>query len=480
MEEDIYYQAMLSRDYRFDGKFFIGVKTTGIYCRPICPARPLRKNIEFYLNANEAENAGFRPCMRCRPECAPFSPGWYGKSAVVQRALRVISMDGYFETSEDEFALKFGMSARHLRRLFKEEVGQTPKQIANNNRLNFSRKLISESHLKVTTIAMTAGFSSIRRFNDAFKKRFHKSPSEFRKLKPKDDNIGITFSLSYRPPFNWEEILKFYAIHRIAGVEKITDFSYERVFRTSLDIGFIKVVNNEAKSQLDFQVVTEDTASLLSITQKLRQMFDLDSDPIIIANCFEKDKGLRKLWEKYPGLRIARSWDPFEQSICTILGQLVSLKQASSLVEELIEAYGEVVIHPVTKKEVRLFPTPKVLSKVDLKRVRTTQKRRETIKDFSKLVLKKKIDFNPLQDLDELSEKMLEIKGLGPWTADYIRLRGLGDTDAFPKSDLILKRAMEKHKSLDMESIRPWRSYVAVYLWKHYANKLSKIKVSKS
>ncbi|MDA8792142.1 helix-turn-helix domain-containing protein [Bacteriovoracaceae bacterium] len=479
MNDDVFYKAMLSRDYRFDGKFFIGVKTTGIYCRPICPARPKRKNITFYLSANEAEGHGFRPCMRCRPECAPLSPAWIGKSAVVQRALRIISNDGTFSYSEDEFAEKFGMTARHLRRLFKDEVGQTPKQIAINNRLNFSRKLISESNLKITIIAMTAGYSSIRRFNDDFKKRFLKSPREFRRSKSMDESCGITFSLSYRPPFNWQEILNYYRVHNIAYVETVTKDSYERVFKSNQELGYIRVKNNEFKSRLDFQVLIEDTSELLKISQKLRNMFDLDSDPIVIANCFESNEFLDKLWNKFPGLRIARGWDPFEQSICTILGQLVSLKQARSLIKQLVESYGETVVNPLNGEEVKLFPTPKILSTAKLSSVKTTEKRRKTIRDFSKKILNKTIILSSDQDYYYIQDQLLKIDGIGPWTAKYILLRALGDPDVFPGSDLILKRAMEKHKNLDLNILRPWRSYAAIYLWMNYAKSLSKKKVKK-
>src|SRR5262249_3825207 len=177
--------------YRFDGTFFIGVKTTGIYCRPICPAKPKRENVEFFLNATAAETSGYRPCLRCRPECAPLSPAWYGKSAVVQRALKIIMADGFFEANEESFAEQFGVTARHLRRLFVKEVGQTPKQIALNHRLNFARKLIVESNLLMTSVAMTAGFSSLRRFNDAFKKRFHRAPSALRKERDRAVENGL-------------------------------------------------------------------------------------------------------------------------------------------------------------------------------------------------------------------------------------------------------------------------------------------------
>ncbi len=476
MKEDVYYKAMLSRDYRFDGKFFIGVKTTGIYCRPICPAKPKRENVEFFLKGYEAENAGYRPCMRCRPECAPFSPAWYGTSAVVQRALRMISAGGYYSLSEDKFAEQFGVTARHLRRLFQEEVGQTPKQIAYNNRLDFSRRLVVESDLRITTIAMNSGFSSLRRFNDAFKKRFHKSPTEFRKTKSKVEDKSIRFSLSYRPPFDWKNLLSFYEHHNISGVELVTGETYERIFSTQNGVGHVKAVNNEVKSKIEFQITTKDTADLFSITQRLRAMFDVDSDPVLVANSFQKSKILTKLVKKHPGLRIARNWDPFEGGVCTILGQLVSLKQARSLVAELVEHYGEKIKHPITGEDVRLFPTAKVLAKAKLTKVRTTEKRRETIREFSKKVLTKEIKLDAHQDPEGLRAELLAIKGVGKWTVDYMQLRAMGDTDAFPATDLILKRALDQNKDLDLEEIRPWRSYAAVYLWKYYANTLSKKK----
>jgi AraC family transcriptional regulator of adaptative response / DNA-3-methyladenine glycosylase II len=479
MNDDVYYKAMLSRDYRFDGKFFIGVKTTGIYCRPICPAKPKRENVEFFHSYIEAENRGYRPCMRCRPECAPLSSAWYGKSAVVKRALRQLSLSNYINLNEDDFAEQFGVSARHLRRLFNDEIGQTPKQIFNNNRLNFSRKLICESNLSITAIAFNSGFKSLRRFNDAFKKRFHKKPSDFRKKLKIDKKSGIKFSLSYRPPFDWKELLTFYTNHLITGVEKVSETHYERVFKTTSGVGHIIVTNNTIKSQIEFEITVDDTSDLFSISQKLRKMFDIDSDPILIANSFFMNKGLKKLWKNNPGLRIARGWDIFEQIICTILGQLVSVKQARILVAQLVENYGETVIHPLSSQKVKLFPSAEILAKSDLKLVKTTEKRRESIREVSNLILKKEIILNIHQDTISLRNKLLNIKGIGEWTADYILLRGLGDTDAFPKTDLILKRALIKHKELNMTTMQPWRSYVAVYFWKTYASSLSKLKVKK-
>src|SRR5918999_1180009 len=215
-----FYEAMLARDYRFDGKFFVAVKTTGVYCRPICPARPKRQNVEFFPDAASAELAGYRPCLRCRPECAPLSPAWWGKKAVVQRALKLIARNEFHQTNEDQFAGRLGLSGRHLRRLFDEEIGQTPKQIADNNRLNFARKLIVETEMPIMTVARTAGFASLRRFNDAFQRRFRRAPSQLRRLRSKTDSKdGIELKLSFRPPYDWQTLIRFYQSHPIPGVE---------------------------------------------------------------------------------------------------------------------------------------------------------------------------------------------------------------------------------------------------------------------
>ncbi len=476
MKHDVFYQAMLARDYRFDGKFFIGVKTTGIYCRPICPAKPKRENVEFFLSSTAAEKSGYRPCLRCRPECAPLSPAWFGKSAVVQRALRVIASDGFFYSDEDKFADQFGVTARHLRRLFVEEVGQTPKQIAFNNRLNFARKLIVESNLPMTSVAMTAGFSSLRRFNDSFKKRFYRAPSALRKKREQSTDGGIELTLSYRPPLDWQALLAFYRSHQVSGVETVSEFAYERVFRLGKALGFLKVTQDEGKPQLRLQVAIDDPTVLFTIAQKVRQMFDLDSDPLLIANSFQTHKFLDSLGKKYPGLRLARGWDPFETAICTILGQLVSVSQARALVAQLVENYGERVAHPITSEVAFLFPTADALALSDLGAVKTTQARKNAIKEFARLVFSKEIDLQIPQDADTARKRLLSIFGIGPWSAEYIGLRALGNTDAFPGTDLILKRAIEKHSDLDLETIRPWRSYAAVYLWKHYASELSKQK----
>src|SRR5438552_1010526 len=236
------YKALRARDYRFDGKFFVAVKTTGVYCRPICPAKPKRENVEFFPDAAAAEAAGYRPCLRCRPECAPLSPAWWGKKAIVQRALKLIASNALHHTNEEQFAERLGVSARHLRRLFEEEIGQTPKQISDNNRLNFARKLIVETDIALLTVARTAGFGSLRRFNDAFQKRFHRPPSRIRRTRPnRDSSDGINLKLSFRPPYDWATIIRFYKTHLVPQVEIASETSFERVFRIGNNIGYFEV-----------------------------------------------------------------------------------------------------------------------------------------------------------------------------------------------------------------------------------------------
>lgn len=472
---NILYQAMLTRDHRFDGKFFIGVKTTGIYCRPICPAKPKLKNIEFFSTAMAAEKAGYRPCLRCHPESAPLSPSWYGKSALVQKALILLASNMQTPKNEEQFAAQFGVTSRHLRRLFKNEIGQTAKQIFDNNRLNFAKKLILETYLPITTIAMTSGFSSLRRFNDAFSKRFYKAPSLLRKHRHKPSCDSIQLTLSYRPPFDWKTLLDFYKSHQVIGIDKVTNNVYERVFKIDGIIGVVKIEPSFDQPNLILQVFAEDPKILFNIAQKTRHMFDLDSDPLLIANAFQAAHPLmHKLWKKYPGLRIPQSWDPYETTICAILGQFVSIKAARRFIEQLIKNYGERFIHPLTKEEAFIFPRAEILASASLEEVKTTNTRKQTIRDISKLVATNMIDFNPTQNPDKLRDKLLAIHGIGPWSAEYISLRALANTDAFPATDLILKRVLKHHPDLDLQKLRPWRSYAAIYLWKEYHDKLSR------
>jgi AraC family transcriptional regulator of adaptative response / DNA-3-methyladenine glycosylase II len=465
-KEDIYYKAMLARDHRFDGKFFIGVKTTGIYCRPVCPAKPKRENVEFFSSYLLAEKAGYRPCLRCRPESAPGSPVWIGTSAVVQRGIRLIQNLESLKFNEDDFALKFGVSARHLRRLFQDEIGKTPKQLAFENRLNLARKLITETNLPVTEVAYSSGFESIRRFNDAFKKRFKKKPTELRKKKQKGD-ASLSLTLSYRPPYDFKGLLAFYHSHQVGALELVTEDSYQRIFEFGGSIGKVIVTDRPEISALNLVIEYQDSTCLMSVLSRIRNMFDLDSDPVIIANTLEKDKGIKKLLHKYPGIRIPSGWDGLETAAATILGQFVSVEHGRKLVSDLINIAGK------KKGDITFFPSPQEILAVDLSRLKTTRARKETLKELMKAIIEHKISLEETQPPEEFQKSVMAIKGIGAWTASYMALKVLRHADAFPETDLIIKRALNLHSKEKINELAPWRGYVTTLLWKEYYRKVS-------
>jgi len=471
-----YYAAMLARDHRFDGKFFVAVKTTGIYCRPICPARPKIENVEFFGAAPEAEKAGYRPCLRCRPEAAPLSPAWYGRSAIVQRSLRAIIDLGLTDLSEEPFAGRFGVSARHLRRLFVQEIGKTPGQFYQEQRLNLARKMIVETGLPMTDIAYGAGFQSVRRFNDAFKARFTKAPSEIRKIKKADlkeaSGTGTQLRLSYRPPFHWEAILRYLKRHQIDQIEEISADTYIRYFPTQQGMGRVQVENDEKNYCLIAQFDQFDGARLYSLLQNIRRLFDLDADPLLVSACFERSEVLGRLDRSAPGGRAPGCWDGFETAVAIILGQLVSNEQAQRLLQQLLHHYGQATRW--RDREVCTFPGADILARADFSGLSTTKNRKRTLQILSRQVAGGGLSLNPHQDIRRLKEQLLAIPGIGSWTAEYIGMRCLSDPDSYPQTDLILKRVKQTVPGWDPEQIRPWRAYAAYLLWEAYAGTLSK------
>lgn len=463
--EDIFYEAMLARDHRFDGKFFVGVKTTGIYCRPICPAKPKRENVEFFGDFLAAEKAGYRPCMRCRPESAPLSGAWLGKSAMVQRAVKIINQQETISFDENHFADLFGVSSRHLRRVFTQEIGKTPKQLASENRLNVARKLIVETSLPLTQIAFASGFESIRRFNSAFKDRFKQNPSAIRRAKPKKGS-ALKISLSYRPPYDFEGLLQSYKTHRVGNLERFEDGKMIRVISFDRKVGEISISHVPTESSIQVEIDFPDTSFIHIILAKVRILFDLDSDPVLISNSLEKHEGLKKILAKHPGIRLPSGWDPFEVAVATILGQLVSVEFGRTLVSDLIEMLGEDSGLEIAGKKIKLFPTPKKIAQADLSKLKTTEIRKETLRLFAQAVASKKLSLEPTQDIENFYQSVRKIKGIGPWTASYMALKAIRHTDAFPDTDLILKRALEKYPLSVINEMSPWRGYAAALLWK--------------
>lgn len=457
---------MRARDHRFDGKFFVGVKTTGIYCRPICPAKPKRENVEFFTNQREAEQAGYRPCLRCRPESAPSSPAWAGKSAVVSRALRLIPETGRLD--EDEFAAKFGLSARHLRRLFLEEVGKTPRQIFAEQRLNLARQLLVETRLPMAELAFAAGFGSVRRFNDAFARRFKKSPSQIRRSPIGEE--GLRVSLPYRPPFDFGGLLRSYRAHRMGELEWFTASSMHRIVEVNRKIGEVTITDDPDRARLLVEIDLPDPAALPLVLARVRALFDLGADPLLVMSTLESDPGLKKILGRHPGLRLPSGWDPFELGIATILGQLVSVDRGRALVADLMRLLGREVSWK--GRRVHLFPSPEKIASADLAGLKTTGARKRTLRAFARAVAEGEISLEPTQDVEEFSRRVQRIPGIGAWTASYMALKCLRDADAFPGTDLVLARALKLHPPQVVGRMSPWRGYCAALFWREYTGKI--------
>ncbi len=467
------HQALLSRDARFDGTFFVAVKTTGIYCRPICPARPKRENVEFFRTARAAETAGYRPCLRCRPESAPGSPAWIGTSATVERALRLIAQGSLENSTEEALADRLGITARHLRRLFDGAFGCTPKQLHDAARLDFARKLILETRLPMTEIAFAVGFRSVRRFNAAVKARFQRPPSTLRSLRRGEKPTPlIRLSLAFRPPYHWDGVLDYYRRHRIDGIEAVENDAFSRVFRLrgSGTTGFFRVRSHGLKPELLLELIISDARQLMKVVQRSRRMFDVDADPLVIAQAFARSAVLSSLQQRNPGARLASGFDPFETAIGTILGQVVSVGQASRLMSDLVSAYGEEIPHPLTGDRIRVFPGPRTLAESDLGLLKTTAQKREAIRQFSCRVQDGALDLDRLEDAETFKNTVRTVPGIGPWSAEYILLRALGDSDAFPADDLVLNRFLKANPEIDPDAARPWRGYLALLIWERYAH----------
>ncbi|MGH7796837.1 MAG: DNA-3-methyladenine glycosylase family protein [Candidatus Binatia bacterium] len=290
---------------------------------------------------------------------------------------------------------------------------------------------------------------------------------------------GIEMNLPFKSPYDWPAIIRFYQSHLIPGIERVVENSFERVFRIENTIGFVRVRAMAGEAQLKARIVPEDPNIRLEVMRRIRKMFDLNCNPVLIAKSFGRIPLLARLCDRFPGLRMARGWDPFETAVCAILGQLVSAQQRASLIGQVVSNYGDKITDPSSGERARLFPGAETLARFDLSAVRTTAARREAIRDFSRRVLSGAISLADAQDPAAFRKALLETKGLGQWSAEYISLRAIGDTDAFPKTDLILKRVLELHPDLDLARIKPWRSYAAIYLWKEFAQTLSKSKKEK-
>jgi len=486
-------QARLTRDARFDGRFFIGVRSTRIYCRPICPVRAAKEeNVTYFLTAAAAAEAGYRPCMRCRPESSPGTPAWLGTSATVGRALRLISEGGVEDKGIERLAARLGIGSRQLRRLFLQHLGATPSAVIKTRRLHFAKKLIDETALPFSQIADASGFGSVRRFNSAFRKTYGRAPSEIRRFSHSYRSFKSTdeyeFRLSFRPPFQWSAFQEFLAKRAIPGVEFVDSDSYRRTIAFNGCSGTLRVALEESKAGLRVQISLADPRWLFQIIERVRRLFDLTADPREISAHLVRDPLLAGRIKRRSGLRIPGSWDGLELAVRAILGQQVSVAGAGTLAGRLVERFGLKIgdTPPLT----HLFPNAEQLAKANIEQIGLPKARAETIRTLARRVADGRISFDAVQDTEEFRSHLLEIPGIGDWTAQYIAMRALNDTDAFPSGDLGLMRAMSLSNAREIvqraEAWRPWRAYAAMYLWQTNGAKaqtkraLGKLKVQAS
>ena len=479
LDNAVFERARLSRDARFDGRFFIGVKTTGIYCRPVCPANaPKSENISFYATAAAAAEAGYRPCLRCRPECAPGTPAWEGTSTTVQRGLRLIA-DGALDDGDVELlAERLGVTSRHLRRLFKQHLGASPLAVAHTQRLHFAKRLIDQTMLPMADIAIASGFGSTRRFNDAFRNTYERTPRELRRRRAvTHPSAGLTVQLPYRSPFDFSQLMSFFAARAIPGVELVHDNRYLR--SVSVD-GTNSIIDlRDGGENVLLTVHGAGTRSLLPIIQRVRGMLDLDASPADVTRVLERDRFLKPMLRKHPGVRVPGVWDGFELTVRAILGQQVSVAAATTLSGRLARRYGERIDVSVPGLETTavpqlMFPQPQKLLRARLGDLGIIASRADTIRRVAKGVVAGHISFDPAQDIDDFCRQLVTIKGIGEWTAQYVAMRALKNPDAFPHADLGLLRAFDTEndgrlKPAELktraESWRPWRAYAALLLW---------------
>jgi AraC family transcriptional regulator of adaptative response / DNA-3-methyladenine glycosylase II len=465
-------RARLSRDPRFDGKFYIGVVGSGVYCRPICPAPTAKeKNVRYFPSAAAAAEAGFRPCLRCRPESCPGTPAWMGTSNTVSRALRLIGESGLEDGGVEVLAERLGVGSRHLRRLFLRHLGATPMAVAQTRRLHFAKKLIDETSLPMSQVALASGFGCVRRFNAGIRKVYHRTPTQIRKLahqtKIQPGNQYL-FRLHFRPPYHWQGMLEFLAARATPGVEVVEGGCYRRTISLHGREGYFEVALDDSRDALLVRIEFGDPHSLFFIVERIRAMFDLNADWADVVPVLNSDPVLARMVKMDPGVRLPGSWNGFELAVRAILGQQVTVKGATSLAGRIASRFGKRFAGP--SGLTHLFPAPEILANAKLVDVGLTGARAETIRALARAVCSGKINFEGVIDSDMFLARLCEIPGIGKWTAQYVAMRALGEPDAFPSSDLGLLRALSLGSSRELEQRaeewRPWRAYAAMYLWR--------------
>jgi len=468
------HKARLSRDPRFDGVFFTAVKTTKIFCRSICPATPPKeKNVEYFSSATAAAHAGYRPCLRCRPDSAPGSPAWKGVNTTLERAVLLINEGALQQGKLSELVERLGVSERYLRKLFETHLGVSPKAYALYQQCLFAKQLLHQTPMPITQIALASGFNSVRRFNDCFQSQMQLTPSDIRRAIKKTSNKHtfhtLTLQLHYRPPYHWQHLQGFLSTRAIPQLEWCDNDSYGRTFEWLSSYGHFTAHHIAEKNKFTVEITVNEVNHLKPIVNNIRRLLDIDAD----TQKIEEDlaplfKNADNTLEK--GLRLPGIWNVYEAGIRAILGQQVSVAAAHRLVGILVEELGLPVGDgsPQENKksqqsnnntpQMRLFPSPVRLAKSEFTFFKMPLSRKQTLNNLSQHYLQ--------HDEPDIPNHWAELKGIGPWTINYAKLRGLSDPDIFLAGDLGIKKSIEKlGYPLASDKASPWGSYLTMHLW---------------
>lgn len=451
-------RARQSRDPRFDGRFFIGVVTTGVYCRTICPARmPKEDNVRYFVTAAQAQEGGYRPCLRCRPEAAPRLPEWTLGSETVLRALRHVEAGYLNDHNSNQLAHAVGVGQRQLNRLFKSELGASAKTIAQLCRAKLAKKLLLRTPLKFTEVAFHAGYGSVSRFNSEMNKCFQRTPRQIRNAKLLATNTTITVQLPVRPPYDVDWVFEYLHKRALRGLEIVERVAGEWCYRRRVagtQEAWVCVRSTAQGLEAELPLVDEPLHSLLT---RIRRVFDLNADGKAIHDALKNDALLSRWVRARPGLRVPGAWDGFETTVRAILGQQVSVERGTDLAVKMIDLYGG-----------GFFPKPEQLTDQDIAQIGMPAKRGQAIRELACRVAQGDFKVDDCQPYDAMVEALESLSGIGPWTANYVRMRALKDPDAFPDNDWVVMKTLDCTASkarLRAEPWRPWRSYALMYLW---------------
>jgi AraC family transcriptional regulator of adaptative response / DNA-3-methyladenine glycosylase II len=475
-----YYNAYLSRDPRFDGVFYIGVTSTGIYCRPICTAKtPKERNCRYFNSAEAAEKASFRPCLRCRPELAPGNAPIDGSHRIANLIVQRIE-EGMVDDNINlaQIADQFGLSSRQIRRVIQKELGVSPIELIQTRRLLLAKHLLTETTLPIIQVAFASGFGSLRRFNTAFSTCYGMPPTKLRKAligkgEKQPTPATITLQLSYRPPYDWDGVLKFLSLRMLKSVEHVDNHSYYRTIQLGKFKGWIIVRNKPQNNTLTVEIAHSLTPALPCLLNRLQNVFDLSARPDVINEHLMNDLLLAPAIANNPGLRVPGAFDGFELAVRAILGQQITVKAATTLAGRLVNAFGEVVETPYAQVS-RLCPPPEKIATLqigDLAALGIIQTRAKSIIILAQEVASGRLRLDVGFDPEAIIRQLIALPGIGAWTANYIAIRALRWPDAFPKEDLVLRQRLGRITAAQAEIMsqkwRPWRSYATLHLWQN-------------